>query len=105
MLVEVVAVHAADEDALPVDQQVHAADLDPAEADPDRRGLDDGSVGGPQGDREVVQVRGLGGPSLDIGKPEVPADPADERRRLAGELLVPGRASWSPVTAAGPPMM
>ena len=48
VLVEVVAVDAADEDPRAVDQQVQAADLDPAEADPDGGRLGDRAVGGAQ---------------------------------------------------------
>ena len=51
VLVEVVAVDAADEDAPAVDQEVHAADLDPPEAD---RGSSAVSTTSPSGDRRVT---------------------------------------------------
>ena len=96
MLVEVVAIDAADVDALAVDEQVEPADLDPAEPDLDGHRLGDVAVGCPERDVERIEVRLLGGPRADGGHVDVPGDEAIEWRRHPGmdplpEILVLGR--------------
>ena len=99
VLVEVVAVDAADEDARAVDEQVEARDLDPAEADLDRHLLGDVAVGVAQDDVQRVEVRLLGGPALDVGDVEVPgrrgrraAAPSGDGRRSQARLVLGRRA-------------
>ena len=103
VLVEVVAVDAADEHAAAVDQQVEAADLDPAEADPDRRALDDRAVRvaerRPGGRRASARSADHGAMS---GERELERDPPDRAAGRGAALRAP-RPSASSATAAGPP--
>ncbi len=91
MLVEVVAVDAADEDARAVDQQVEALDLDPTEADLDGRRLGDRAGRVAEDDVERVEARLLGRPGFDVRDLEVPRHEAVERWRHPAVDDVPGR--------------
>ena len=67
VLVEVVAVDAADQHRGAVDQQMHALDLDSPEADPQIHFLD--GLAGRRSQHHVqrIEVRLLRGPRLDVG--------------------------------------
>ena len=80
VLVEVVAVDAAEEDPGTVDQEVEPDDLDPPEADLDRDGLGDRAIRGVERDVQRVAVRLLRGPAPDGRDLDVPGDEAVERR-------------------------
>ena len=81
VLVEVVAVDPADEDPGAIDQQVQAADLDPAEADLDGGLLGDRAGRVAQDDVQRVEARLLGRPGFDIRDVEMPRHEAVERWR------------------------
>ena len=100
VLVEVVAVDAADEDARAVDEQVEPADLDAPEPDLDRHRLGDGAVRGPQRDMKRVQIRLLCGPAADVRDVDVPGHETVERRRHPGMDASPQRPR--PRAAGGP---
>ena len=68
VLVEVVAIDAADVDTLPVDEEVEPANLDASEPDLDGRLLGEGTGRVAQDDRQRVAVRLLGGPRGDPGQ-------------------------------------
>ncbi len=76
VLVEVVAIHAADEDALAVEQQVDAADVDAPEPDAHDMPLDHRAVRRAQRDHEIAERGRLGRPARHVGDLEVPVDPA-----------------------------
>lgn len=82
---EVVPVDAADEDALPVDQQVPADDLHVTETDAVAGGVGDGAVGTVQAHGQAVQLGRLGIPGAYAGYPGAQSRLAEE----GGDPFVP----------------
>ena len=80
-----------DEDAPAVDQQIHPADLDAAEADPDLRRVDDVAGWIAQDDRDRIQPRSLRGPCVDVRDRDAPRHRPFSRRLQRPVELYPPR--------------
>ena len=97
VLVEIVAVDAADQHRGAVDQQVHALDLDAPEADPQIHFLCRLARRRAQDDVKWIEIRPLSRPLPDVGdlgaQPGSPVDRGTElgRQRLPLGLLSPGQ--------------
>src|SRR5947207_502629 len=90
VLVEVMAVHAAEEDPPAVDEEVESPDLNPVEADLDLRRLDDLAGWRTKGHPQRTQRRPFGRPWLDRRHLDIPADEAVDGWSEAVEDPGPG---------------